>query len=249
MAGSEQQIALIIGGSRGIGRATAEAFLQKGWKVGVSYNSTHPDFLEAYPREQWFAGQLDVQSEDEIKRFFGEFKEALGKKLDVFIYSSGITIDALCIHSKTEDYDKVLNTNLRGAYIFLREIGHLMYYKKRGKMFFISSVSARRGGRGQLSYSVSKAGMESLVRVGAQEFSRAGIMVNAIAPGVVETDMAQSVLDYVKDNKKDQGLFDRIAMRRVAKPEEIGNFIYALSQDEITYITGQTFHIDGGYML
>ena len=116
-------------------------------------------------------------------------------------------------------------------------------------MFFISSVSARRGARGQMSYAISKAGMEAMVRVGAQEFSRAGIMINAVAPGVVETEMSQKVLDYVKENKKEKGLFDRISMNRVAQPEEIAKFLFALSQEEITYLTGHTLTIDGGYML
>ena len=240
---------LIIGGSRGIGRATAEKFLKSGWKVGLSYNNTNPDWLGEYPQDQCWAGKLDVCDEDNIKSFWADYKEFSAKKCDVFIYNTGITIDALTIHSKTEDYDKVLSTNLRGAYIFLRELGHFMYFRKKGKQFYISSISASRGGRGQLSYSVSKAGLESLVRVGAQEFSRAGVMINGIAPGVVETDMSAQVMDYLKEGKKSDGLFDRIAMRRIAQPEEIANFVFALSQEEITYITGQTFYIDGGYML
>jgi 3-oxoacyl-[acyl-carrier protein] reductase len=240
---------LIIGGSRGIGRATAEHYLKQGWRVGISYNATEPEFLKQYPEDQYFASSCDVQSEEEIQKFWGEYKERFEKKLDVFIYSSGITVDSLCIQSKTEEFDKVLNINLRGAYIFLREVGHFLYFRKKGKMFFLSSVSARRGARGQLSYAVSKAGMEAMVRVGAQEFSRAGVMINAIAPGVVETDMSQKVLDYVKENKKEKGLFDRIAMNRVAQPEEIAKFLYALSHEEITYLTGHTLTIDGGYML
>lgn len=240
---------LIIGGSKGIGRSTAERFLKDGWKVGISYNSTPPEYLDAYPEDQRWAGQLDVNQTDRIPEFLSEYKEFSGKKLDVFIYNTGITIDALTIHGKNEDFDKVLNTNLRGAYIFLREVGHFMFFKKRGKQFYISSVSARKGGRGQLSYAASKAGLEALVRVGAQEFSRAGIMINGVAPGVTETDMTEQVMEFVKGSKKGNGLFDRIAMRRTAKPEEIANFIYALSQEEITYITGQTFNIDGGYML
>ena len=124
-----------------------------------------------------------------------------------------------------------------------------MFFKKRGKQFYISSVAAKRGGRGQLSYAASKAGLEALVRVGAQEFSRAGVMINGVAPGVTETDMTEQVMEFVKGSKKGDGLFDRIAMRRTAKPEEIANFLYSLSQEDITYITGQTFNIDGGYML
>jgi len=240
---------LIIGGSKGIGRATAEHFLSKGWHVGVSYHSTEPEFLKEYPQDQVFSAPCNVESEEEIKGFLSQYKEHTGKKLDVFIYNSGITIDSLCIQSKTEEFDKVLATNLRGAYIFLREVGHFLYFKKRGKMFFISSVSARRGARGQMSYAISKAGMEAMVRVGAQEFSRAGIMINAVAPGVVETDMSKKVLEYVKENKKEKGLFDRIAMNRVAQSEEIAKFLYALSQEEITYLTGHTLTIDGGYML
>ena len=240
---------LIIGGSRGIGKATAERFLKDGWKVGISYNSTQPDWLDSYPQEQRWAGQLDVTNENQIPDFLSQFKEFSGKKIDVFIYNTGITIDSLTIHGKNEDFDKVLNTNLKGAYIFLREVGHFMFFKKRGKQFYISSVAAKRGGRGQLSYAASKAGLEALVRVGAQEFSRAGVMINGVAPGVTETDMTEQVMEFVKGSKKGDGLFDRIAMRRTAKPEEIANFLFSLSQEEITYITGQTFNIDGGYML
>lgn len=240
---------LIIGGSKGIGRATAEYFLEKDWNVGISYHSTEPEFLKAYPEDRVFSAPCNVESEDDIRRFLTQYKDHTEKKLDVFIYNSGITIDSLCIQSKTEEFDRVLSTNLRGAYIFLREVGHFLYFKKKGKMFFISSVSARRGARGQMSYAVSKAGMEAMVRVGAQEFSRAGIMINAVAPGVVETDMSQKVLEYVKENKKEKGLFDRISMNRVAQPLEIAKFLFALSQEEITYLTGHTLTIDGGYML
>ncbi|MCJ8344646.1 SDR family oxidoreductase, partial [bacterium] len=228
---------LIIGGSKGIGQATAEKYLKEGHKVGISYNSTIPEYLKDYPQEQSFSAQLDVQNVDEIPVFLKKYKDFTKNKIDIFIYNTGITIDGLSIHGNMEDFDKVMNVNVKGAYCFLKEVGYLMYFKKKGKMFFLSSVSAKKGGRGQLSYAASKAALEALVRVGAQEFSRAGIMVNAIAPGIVETDMTESVLGYLKGSKKSDGIFDRIAMRRVAQPSEIANFIYALSQEEITYIT------------
>jgi|GEM_PF-1010850 len=243
------QNCLIIGGSRGIGRAFAEKFLKEGWKVGISYNSTEPEYLKEYPEDQTFAAQLDVNDDERIPEFLKEYKAFSGKKIDVFFYNTGMNLDGLTVHAKIEDYDKIVNTNLRAAYIFLKEIGHFMYFKKKGKMWFLSSVASKKGGRGQLPYAVSKAGLEALVRVGAQEFSRGGVMINAIAPGVTETDMTKSVMDYVKDNKKTDVLFDRIAMRRMAQPEEIANFAYALSTEDITYFTGQTFNIDGGYML
>ncbi|PCJ21578.1 MAG: hypothetical protein COB02_02990 [Candidatus Cloacimonadota bacterium] len=240
---------LIIGGSRGIGQAIAEKYLKEGHQVGISFNSTDPEYLKEYPKEQYFSGQLDVQDDQNIPVFFKKYKEFSKNKIDVFIYNTGITIDGLTIHADIKDFDKVMAVNIRGAYCFLKEVGYLMYYKKKGKMFFLSSVSAKKGGRGQLSYAASKAALEALVRVGAQEFSRAGIMVNAIAPGIVETDMTEGVLSYLKGSKKSDGIFDRIAMRRLAQPSEIANFIHALSSEEITYITGQTFNIDGGYML
>ncbi|MCO4781488.1 MAG: SDR family oxidoreductase [Candidatus Cloacimonetes bacterium] len=240
---------LIIGGSKGIGRAIAEKYLKEGHHVGISYNTTEPEYLSEYPKDQSFSAKLDVQDENEIPEFFKKFKGFSKNKIDIFVYNTGITIDGLTIHGNTEDFDKVMNVNLKGAYCFLKEVGYLMYYKKKGKMFFLSSVAAKRGGRGQLSYAASKAGLEALVRVGAQEFSRAGIMINGIAPGIVETDMTESVLGYLKTTKKSDGIFDRIAMRRLAQPSEIANFVHALSLEEITYITGQTFNIDGGYML
>ena len=113
-----------------IGKATVERFLKDGWKVGISYNSTQPDWLENYPEEQRWAGQLDVTNEDQIPEFLSHYKEFSGKKIDVFIYNTGITIDSLTIHGKNEDFDKVLNTNLRGAYIFLREAGHFISFSR-----------------------------------------------------------------------------------------------------------------------
>ncbi len=241
--------ALVIGGSKGIGQATVEKFLQAGYKVGFSYNSTIPEFHKQYPTDSVFASPCNVTQEEQIKSFLKEFKEFSANQIDVFVYNTGITIDNLTVSTSTEDYDKVMDTNLRGAWIYLREVGHLMFFRRRGRMFFVSSVSASRGGRGQLSYAASKAGLEALVRVGAQEFSRVGVLVNGIAPGIIETDMTKNIMSYLKDNQKNDALFDRIAMRRVGQPLEVANLIHALSQDEITYMTGQTIHIDGGYML
>lgn len=240
---------LIIGGSKGIGQAIAEKYLKEGHQVGISFNSTSPEYLNDYPKKQWFSSKLDVQNDQEIPSFFKNYKAFSNKQIDIFIYNAGITIDGLSIHGNIKDFDQVMNVNIRGAYCFLKEVGYLMYMNKKGKMFFLSSVAAKKGGRGQLSYAASKAAIESLVRVGAQEFSRAGIMINAIAPGIVQTDMTEDVLGYLKGSKKSDGIFDRIAMRRIAQASEIANFVYALSSKEITYITGQTFNIDGGYML
>ncbi len=240
---------LVVGGSKGIGRAIAEKFLSQGKKVGISFNRTQPDWLQEWPQEQTFAHSCDVQSEESIKEFWAAYKEWSGKQCGILVYNAGITIDNLTISSKTEEFDQVMDTNLRGAWIFLREVGHLMFYRRKGRMFFISSVSATRGGRGQLSYAASKAGLEALVRVGAQEFSRVGVLVNGIAPGVIETDMSASVMEYVKSNQKENMLFDRIAMRRVGQPQEIASVISALSADEVTYLTGQVLRVDGGYML
>lgn len=240
---------MVVGGSKGIGQAVVEKYLAAGYRVGFTYNSTTPEFHKTYNSEQVFCAPCDVCSEEQIKEFLVQFKQFSQNQVDIMVYNSGITIDNLTVSTPTTDYDKVLDTNLKGAFIFLREVGHLMFFRRRGRMFFISSVSATRGGRGQLPYAASKAGLEALVRVGAQEFSRAGIMVNGIAPGVIETDMSKSVMDYLKDNKKDQSLFDRIAMRRVGQVHEVANLVHALSQDDITYLTGQTIRIDGGYML
>ncbi|MBW7874652.1 MAG: SDR family oxidoreductase [Candidatus Cloacimonetes bacterium] len=240
---------LVIGGSKGIGQSIVEKFIQSGYKVGFSYNSTVPEYHKKYAADTVFTGPCDVRDEEQIKAFLKDFKEFSANQIDIFVYNSGITIDNLTVSTTTDDYDKVMDTNLRGAWIFLREVGHLMFFRRRGRMFFISSVSASRGGRGQLSYAASKAGLEALVRVGAQEFSRVGVLVNGIAPGIIETDMTKNVMDYLKGNQKNDALFDRIAMRRVGQPLEVANLIHALSQDEITYMTGQTIHIDGGYML
>ena len=123
---------LIVGGSRGIGKATAERFLKYGGKVGISYNNTQPDWIESYPEEQRWAGQLDVTNGEQIPDFLSKYKEFSGKKIDVFIYNTGITIDSLTIHGKNEEFDKVLSTNLRGAYIFMTK-----------KLLYSSQISGR----------------------------------------------------------------------------------------------------------
>jgi 3-oxoacyl-[acyl-carrier protein] reductase len=236
---------LIIGGSRGIGKSMVETFKKQGHKILFTYNSTVPQIEDS---ENLIALPLDVSCESAISDFCSKISSHLDS-LDVFIYNSGISEPRLILYNSADAFDKTMDINLRGATIFLRHIGEIMMMQRSGKMFFLSSVNAEKSARGHMNYAVSKAGIQCMVRVAAQEFSRSGIMINAIAPGVVESDMTESTIKHLKEAGKYKELMERIAMRRIAKPQEIANFVASLSQPEITYITGQTFSIDGGYQL
>jgi 3-oxoacyl-[acyl-carrier protein] reductase len=169
---------------------------------------------------------------------------------DVFVYNSGIFVPELCINNSSDRLQQTIDVNLKPAVDFIREIAPQMMMRKKGKIFLMSSVNGRKCFyNGHANYAISKAGLDALVRQAAMEFSRHGILINAIAPGMVETEMTRNYLQEQKSRNRLSQLLDRIALHRLGRAEEIANFVFALSQPEVDYITGQTFCIDGGFQL
>lgn len=163
---------------------------------------------------------------------------------DVLIYNSGVLRDKPLMAMEEEDWQFVMDTNLTGAVNVLRSFGKFMTLQRGGKILLMSSAAALKGGRGQANYAASKAGLEALGRSLAAELARKDILVNMIAPGPVESAMTTGVMGAAGNQ-----VIDRILLRRLARPEEIASFTAHMCSPDITYITGQTFHIDGGFKL
>jgi 3-oxoacyl-[acyl-carrier protein] reductase len=238
----------IIGAGRGIGKATALRFLKSEWRAFVTYCHNEPDYKNLYPASECQVLHLDVTDESSMENFFSVLQKSENPP-EVLVYNTGITGARLCLQNTPEDLQSLLDVNIKPAVSFLRRAGEFFLPMRRGKIFFISSVTASKGGRGHVNYAISKSGLEALVRVAAIELSRSGIMVNAIAPGIIETEMSEQYLNDLKSSGRLREVMDNIAMRRAGKAEEVASLIYALSDPEINYLTGQVIHIDGGFQL
>ena len=236
---------LIVGGSGDLGLALCQKLLTKGAKVQATYrtNATALDGLKSQWSDQLEVFQLDVcDSQSCID--FGDKLEELETIPNVLIYNAGIIEDMPILGMSDDGWKRVLDVNLNGALNVIRPVVKYMSFNRGSKIFLMSSVAGAKGGRGQGNYAASKAGLEALGRSLSVELARKEILVNMIAPGVIESKMTEDVLARAK--KK---VLDNITLGRPGKPEEVANFICHLCSPEITYITGQTFYVDGGFKL
>lgn len=241
-----KQTVVIVGADGGIGSALSQKFSDGNWRLYLSFLSRKP----LTDTEQIWQQQLDVRKKPDISEFILKLQKELPEGPDVFIYNSGVFLPRLCIANSAAELQKSIDINLAPAVEFLREIAGQMMLKKSGKIFLMSSINSLKCFyNAHVNYAVTKAGLEALVRQAAFEFSRSGVLINAIAPGMVETEMTKPYLDTLKKGRGYDELLQRIAQRRLGRPEEVANFVFALSQKEISYITGQTFCIDGGFQL
>ena len=241
----ENQKILVVGGSGDIGLALCRDLLEKGAKVHATYHS-HPSGLESLRNE--FGGSLECHSLDVCDctacEAFGDELEAANMIPEIFIYNAGVTADVPVLGMSDQQWNTVNDVNVKGALNVIRSVVKFMSLNRKGKIFFVSSVAASKGGRGQGNYAASKAALEALGRSLAVELARKDILVNMIAPGVIESSMTKEVM--ARANKT---VLDQIILGRAGKPQEVASFISHLCSPEITYITGQTFTIDGGFKL
>lgn len=231
---------LVIGASGDIGLAVCSEFAQRGAKVTGTFRSRANALADLGESVQSLF--LDVTKPDSYPGLDNLL--ASGFVPDVFIYCAGVTRDMPLLGMEDSDWDQVMETNLRGAFRITRIVAKYMSMRRGGKIFLVSSVASSKGGRGQANYAASKAGLEAMGRSLAVELARKEILVNSIAPGVVESSMSAAVMERAKDH-----IIDRIALGRIGKPKEIAKFMVALSDPTLTWFTGQTFHIDGGFKL
>lgn len=237
---------LITGGSRGIGKAVAIKFAEKGNQIIINYVSEKTD-TEKLKNELLEAGakdvlliKADVSNSEDVKNMVKESIEKF-EKIDILVNNAGITKDNLLMRMSEEEFDKVIQINLKGTYLVTKEVTKYMMKKRSGSIVNLASVVGVAGNAGQCNYAASKAGIIGFTKSVAKELASRNILANCVAPGFIATDMTAVLNDKVKESINAQ-----IPLKRMGTAEEIANAVYFLGGEENTYITGQTLNIDGG---
>jgi 3-oxoacyl-[acyl-carrier protein] reductase len=233
--------ALVTGASRGIGREIAKALAGAGAKVACV--ATNEDLLKSLVAEIGngaIALKCDVSRPAEIEASVEKAAQALGG-LDILVNNAGVTRDNLLLRIKEEDWDVVLDTNLKGPFLFIKAAGRFLLRSKAGRVINISSVAGVLGNAGQANYSASKGGLIALTKTAARELGSRGVCVNAVAPGFINTDMAAKV-----DPKVVEAVVNSLPLRRIGEAKEIASTVLFLASDLAGYITGQVLGVDGG---
>ena len=240
------RVAIVTGGSRGIGRATVEHFANAGATVLFTYQSENSkaiaEDLRQYGHESApvIGYQVDASDPSQCQEFVAMVEREFGG-VDILVNNAGIIRDGLLMTMEEKDWNQVMATNIGSLYGMTKPVLPMMLKKRRGSIVNLSSVAASRPGRGHSNYAASKGAVESFTKALAAEIGGKGIRVNAVAPGMIATDMSQEVRDAAEDHIK-----QRIALKRIGKPAEIARAILFLASDASSYITGAVLPVDGG---
>ena len=242
------KIALVTGASRGIGRAIALRLAEEGAKVAVNYAGNVKAAEETKAAIESRGGtamlvQADVSDSTAAEDMVKAVTDAFGT-VDILVNNAGITRDALLARMKEEDFNAVIDTNLKGVFYCTKAVTKLMMKQRSGRIVNMASVVGVIGNASQANYSAAKAGVIGFTKSAAKELAGRGITVNAVAPGYIETDMTAVLSDKVKE-----AMEAGIPMKRAGKPEDVANAVLFLVSGDSSYITGQVLHVDGGMVM
>lgn len=236
---------VVTGGSRGIGRAVCEAFAEPGTLVCFNYaaNTEAAAFTEnaiTAAGAEAFAYKADVSSEPEVSEFFRAILER-SSRIDVLVNNAGITRDGLLARMKAEDWEKVLATNVNGAFYCTKQVTKPMMKQRYGRIVNITSVIGVMGNAGQCNYAASKAALIGLTKSAARELASRNITVNAVAPGYIDTEMTRALAEKARET-----LVQQIPLGRTGTAREVADAVVFLASPAASYITGQVLHVNGG---
>ena len=238
------KVAIVTGGGRGIGLAIARALADDGASVVVSGRDAAR--LDAAVKELEALGgaalavAADAAKREDVDRLVEATRERFGR-IDVAVNNAGITRDQLLVRMKDDDWDQVLDTNLRGVFLMTRAVGKVMIRQKSGRIINIASTAGAMGNPGQVNYSAAKAGVIGLTKAAARELAHWNILVNAVAPGLIETDMAAAIPAEARE-----AMLQQVPLKRIGQGREVAEVVRFLAGDGGSYITGQTILVDFG---
>jgi 3-oxoacyl-[acyl-carrier protein] reductase len=238
------KVAIVTGGSRGIGLAIARLLAEDGASVVVSGRDAAR--LDAAVKELEALGgpalgvAADAARREDVERLIEATRERFGR-IDVVVNNAGMTRDQLLVRMKDDDWDQVLDTNLRGVFLMTRAAAKVMMRQKSGRIINISSTAGAMGNPGQVNYSAAKAGVIGLTKAAARELAHWNILVNAVAPGLIETDMTATISAEARET-----LIQQVPLKRSGQVREVAEVVRFLAGDGASYITGQTIHVNGG---
>lgn len=241
----ENKIVLVTGAGRGIGASIAKRFASEGAEVIVNYSGNDEAAQKTVDEITAIGGQAQkykcsVNDSESVKVMIDEIIKKFGR-IDILVNNAGITKDGLMLRMTDEDFDRVIDVNLKGTFNCTKYVSKYMLKQKSGKIINISSVVGLSGNAGQINYSASKAGIIGITKSAAKELSSRGITVNAVAPGYVDTDMTKVLSDYIRNE-----ILKNIPLQRMGNVEDISNCVAFLASEDASYITGQVISVDGG---
>ncbi|NLY84836.1 MAG: 3-oxoacyl-[acyl-carrier-protein] reductase [Tissierellia bacterium] len=242
------KVALITGGSRGIGKEIALELARNGANVAITFVSNEVKAQEVIDEIgtlgiKAIAIKADVSKEEEVQQMIKKVEEEF-ESVDILVNNAGVTKDNLLIRMKEEEWDQVMNVNLKGTFLCTKAVSRMMMKKRYGKIINITSVVGITGNVGQGNYSASKAGVIGFTKSMARELASRGIRVNAVAPGFIETDMT----DVLKEDIK-EAMLKSIPLGNFGKPKDIANAVAFLASPKSDYITGQVINVNGGMFM